>query len=164
MKLEQHTRPKGPLVRRTGLPPAVQAGRVPACVAALLAAGCTGPEIEGPSLRTAQGAVEYPYEMWNRGVEGTTTVRVLVNEAGGVDSATVAVSSGVPTLDSAAVTGALRMEFEPARRDGAPVRVWTRIPIHFEREEAVAADSQTAGPNLGAVSGSGDRTAGEGRQ
>ena len=102
--------------------------------------------------------MEYPYDMWNRGVEGTTMVRVLVNEAGGVDSAVVAESSGVPALDSAAVTGAMRMEFEPVRSGGKPVRVWTRVPVHFLKEDAVHLDSPAAGMNVNAVSGPGDGT------
>ncbi|MYG81576.1 MAG: energy transducer TonB [Gemmatimonadetes bacterium] len=116
--------------------------------AAVSAVGCEGPEIENPALRDTEGVVEYPYDLWDRGVEGTTMVRVLVNEAGGVDSAMVAESSGAPALDSAAVAGALRMVFEPGRRGGQPVRVWTRMPIHFLKEEAVRLDSPAAGTNV----------------
>lgn len=121
-------------------------GAALALAAALLAPGCGAGELDGPVLRSAPNLVEYPYDLWEQGIEGTALVRVLVNEAGGVDSVTVAGSSGVPALDSAAVNGALRMEFEPARRGGEPARVWTRVPVHFTKDGAAAGDSPAGDP------------------
>ena len=77
--------------------------------------------------------VEYPVPEWDRNVEGVALVRVLVNAEGGVDSAMVAEGSGSAALDSAALRGAWEMEFEPALREGRPLRVWARIPVHFSR-------------------------------
>ena len=100
--------------------------------AGLLATGCDiGREIEKPTPLFAVSPVEYPVEMWNRDVEGSTLVRVLVNEEGGVDSVMVVESSGYAMLDSAAAQGARAMRFAPAVRRGEPLRVWARIPVHF---------------------------------
>lgn len=116
-------------------------GRLRATVVlALVAAGATasscrgGADIEEPTPLFTESPVEYPLELWDRDIEGTTLVRVLVNEEGGVDSAMVMESSGHPELDSAAVRGALAMGFDPATREGEPLRVWARVPVHFSKE------------------------------
>lgn len=102
-------------------------------VAGLFAAGCEEAEIAEPVPRFAETPVEYPVELWDANVEGVALVRVLVTAEGVVDSATVAEGSGNAMLDSAAVRGARKMEFEPARRNGEPVRVWARVPVHFAK-------------------------------
>ena len=99
-----------------------------------LAQGCTGDRgIERPQPLSSASAVEYPLELWDQDVEGSTLVRVLVNTEGGVDSVMVLESSGHAALDSAALQGAKSMEFEPARRAGEPLRVWARVPVHFSK-------------------------------
>lgn len=101
--------------------------------AGVVTAGCAEAEIEGPTLLGGGTPVEYPVPEWDRNVEGVALVRVLVNAEGGVDSAMVAEGSGSAALDSAALRGAWEMEFEPALREGRPLRVWARIPVHFSR-------------------------------
>ncbi len=80
-----------------------------ACVAALvalMAAACRGDrEIERPTPLFTASPVEYPLDLWDQDVEGSTLVRVLVNEEGSVDSVMVVESSGHWALDSAAVRG-----------------------------------------------------------
>lgn len=128
---------------------AARPGMLMALAVGLMLPGCEGPEIDSPIPRFAETSVQYPVELWYHGVEGTTMVRVLVNELGGVDSAMVAESSGIHAMDSAAVQGALGMEFEPARIEGEPVKVWARVPIHFRKPEADAgaARNDTGGPD-----------------
>ncbi len=114
----------------------------PGVAAALLLVACDpGRDIERPRPRFAASPVEYPLEMWNQGVEGTTVVRVRVNEAGGVDSAMIAESSGHAPLDSAAIRGARIMEFEPAVRGGEPLEVWARIPVHFAKDPGMPVEA-----------------------
>ena len=109
-------------------------GRV-ALAAGMLILGCDiGAEMERPRPLFDVSPVEYPSDMWDRDVEGSTLVRVLVSEEGGVDSVVVAESSGYPSLDSAAVKGARVMRFAPAMRRGAPLRVWARVPVHFLKD------------------------------
>jgi len=95
---------------------------VPVFVAAAVwALSCGGDaNIEKPSPRFTVSPVEYPLDLWDQDIEGSTLVRVLVNEEGGVDSAMVMDSSGYSELDSAAVRGALSMELDPATKDGRP--------------------------------------------
>ena len=114
--------------------------------AALPATACRGdPDIEKPKPLFTESPVEYPLELWDQDVEGSTLVRVLVNEAGGVDSVTVVESSGHGALDSAAVRGALAMEFEPATKEGEPVRVWARVPVYFSKD---ARPARVNGPQV----------------
>ncbi len=102
---------------------------------AMAVLGCGGDaEIEKPTPLFTRSPVEYPLELWDQDVEGSTLVRVLVNEEGGVDSAMVMESSGHSALDSAAVHGALSMEFDPATKEGEPLRVWARVPVHFSKD------------------------------
>jgi len=108
-------------------------------VAAMLAPACGSDQnIEKPTPLFTESPVEYPLELWDQDVEGNTLVRVLVNESGGVDSVMVVKSSGHSALDSAAVRGSLAMEFEPATREGEPVRVWARVPVYFSKGEQPA--------------------------
>jgi protein TonB len=116
-------------------------------LAAMAALGCGGDaEIERPTPLFTQSPVEYPLELWDRDVEGSTLVRVLVNEEGGVDSAMVMESSGYSELDSAAVQGALSMEFDPATKEGEPLRVWARVPVHFSKDTQPATPGGTGNP------------------
>ncbi|MXW17468.1 MAG: energy transducer TonB [Gemmatimonadetes bacterium] len=106
--------------------------------------GCSGDaNIERPTPLFTESPVEYPLELWDQDIEGSTLVRVLVNEEGGVDSAMVMESSGHSELDSAAVQGALAMEFDPATREGEPLRVWARVPVHFSKETQPAGAGRT---------------------
>lgn len=115
----------------------------PALASALLATACDGDgKLDQPLPLFDESPVEYPLELWEQEVEGSTLVRVLVNEEGEVDSVTVAESSGHPALDSAAVEGALAMEFEPALKNGRPTKAWARVPIDFFKESRPAAESR----------------------
>ena len=114
---------------------------------AMLVLGCGGDaEIEKPTPLFTRSPVEYPLELWDQDVEGSTLVRVLVNEEGGVDSAMVMESSGHSALDSAAVHGALSMEFDPATKEGEPLRVWARVPVHFSKDAQPATPGGTGNP------------------
>ena len=73
-------------------------------------------------------------------------MRVLVNESGRIDSVAVAEGSGHAGLDSAAVQGALAMEFEPALEDGEPVAVWVDLPVRFAKgSDPASPDSSRPG-------------------
>ena len=118
--------------------------------AALLAPACGGDrDIEKPAPLFTESPVEYPLELWDQDIEGSTLVRVLVNEEGGVDSVTVVESSGHSALDSAAVKGVLGMEFEPARKKGEPLRVWARVPVFFSKDTQPAGVGRPQGPKGG---------------
>ena len=138
--------PRGP-IRGRGARIRLRGPAMSALAVVMTALGCGGDaEIEKPTPLFTRSPVEYPLELWDRDVEGNTLVRVLVNEEGGVDSAMVMESSGHPELDSAAVHGALSMEFDPATREGEPLRVWARVPVHFSKDARPAGSGRRGDP------------------
>jgi protein TonB len=66
------------------------------------------------------------------GIEGTVRVRVLVGEDGRVQEVTIGKSSGETALDESAMDAVSKWRFEPARRNGVPVRAWAIVPIEFK--------------------------------
>jgi len=74
----------------------------------------------------------YPPRCLRMGIEGTVRVRVLVGENGRVQEVTVGKSSGEAALDEAAMEAVRYWRFEPAKRDGVPVRAWAIVPIEFK--------------------------------
>ncbi len=114
-----------------------------AIVACLLSLGARGASAQQadtadtpPRLRNAEDLVEeltenYPLRLRQDAIGGAARVRFRVNEKGEVDSAWIAYSSGLFGLDAAAMATARGAEFEPARRSGQPVPLWTELPFTF---------------------------------
>ena len=103
-------------------------------LALMTALGCTGDqEIERPTPLYGQVPIEYPLELWDQDVEGSTLLRVLVTDMGRVDSVVVLDPSGHPAFDSAAIAGARELRFTPARRNGKRIEVWAEVPVHFSK-------------------------------
>jgi periplasmic protein TonB len=73
----------------------------------------------------------YPPRCLRLGIEGTVRLRVLVGEDGRPQDAAVRTSSGDAGLDQAALDAVRGWRFEPARRDGVPLRAWCIVPITF---------------------------------
>jgi len=88
---------------------------------------------EPPVATNAESPVAYPIALFEQGVEGTVILRLFADETGTIvpESTQVAEGSGHPRLDSAAVTGVVRMTFAPARRKGIPVSTVFFQPVHF---------------------------------
>ena len=88
---------------------------------------------EPPVATDAEPPFVYPPNLYQRKIEGTVTLRLFVNESGGVvpESTQVTESSGYAEFDSAAVTGVPRMRFAPAQRDGRPIATAFTQPVHF---------------------------------
>ncbi len=101
-------------------------------VVALAGCGMEG-EIEQPRPLYGAVPIEYPLQMWDQNMEGETLLRVRVEDTGGVDSVEVLESSGYGSFDSAAVSGARRLRFTPARQDGKRIEVWARVPVRFSK-------------------------------
>lgn len=107
---------------------------VPGLLAGLFAlSACAGEdELEQPvPLFDVENAVEYPLELWDEGVEGSTLLRIRVTDGGDVDSVEVAESSGHSGLDSAAVEGVRELRFQPGRKNGERTRMWATLPVEF---------------------------------
>lgn len=73
----------------------------------------------------------YPPRCRRLGIEGVVRVRVLVGERGRPLEVVVGRSSGDPSLDEAALDAVRKWRFEPAKRDGTPIRAWAIVPIEF---------------------------------
>jgi len=114
--------------QRTGL----RASAVGALVVASVTCGGEG-EIEQPTPLFGEVPIEYPLHMWDQDMEGETLIRVRVSDVGVVDSVEVFQSSGYAAFDSAAVAGARKLRFTPARRDGERIAVWAEVPVYFSK-------------------------------
>ena len=90
------------------------------------------PVVETEPVALTPPSFQYPEDLWDAGVEGKTVLRILITEQGTVDSARVETPSGYAAFDSAALAGTGALRFDPARRDGTPVRKWVLLPVEFE--------------------------------
>jgi len=111
-------------------------------VAALLACGKPGQQPDEAPHATVNGAalIQYPPRLFDEGREGDVMLRLFVDSTGQLrpESSRVAQSSGSSTLDSAALAGAARLHYAPARRDGRPVPTAFLQPIEFRRPPGAA--------------------------
>jgi protein TonB len=74
----------------------------------------------------------YPPRCLRMGIEGRVKVRVLVGENGRPQVVTLGESSGESALDQAAIDAVREWRFEPAKRNGVPVRAWAVVPVEFK--------------------------------
>lgn len=108
--------PVAPVAIAPVAPPAVQAAPVEATLA----------YVSAP-------APGYPRSAISAHMQGTVTLRVLVDEAGKPVDVVIESSSGHAVLDKAARDQVLaRWRFQPAQQGGQPVRAWARIPVTFD--------------------------------
>ncbi len=75
---------------------------------------------------------EYPRLAKQAGITGLVWVSALVNEEGEVLKAIVGKTSGVTSLDEAAVKAAYKCRFKPGIQNGRPVKVWVTYKVEFE--------------------------------
>jgi TonB family protein len=90
--------------------------------------------------------IQYPPRLYDQRVEGDVVLRLFVDSLGGLrpESSRVAETSGYPGLDSAALSGARRLRFAPARRHGLPIATAFLQPIEFRHPQASGAVSKGA--------------------
>ena len=75
----------------------------------------------------------YPSAERNAGIQGTVTIRFLIDQNGNVEDVAIINSSGNANLDSAAVSAGYKWRFTPAKsKTGNPVRCYANIPITFK--------------------------------
>lgn len=75
---------------------------------------------------------EYPASALDRGLEGTTLLKVRVLANGRAASVEIERSSGARILDDAALRTVRRWLFVAATRDGQAVDGWANVPIVFK--------------------------------
>ncbi|MFQ5678493.1 MAG: TonB family protein [Gemmatimonadota bacterium] len=96
-----------------------------------LSVGLQPTSFEVPVMQNEEPPFEYPRAAWKDRVGGETLLRIHISPGGAVDSVLVEVSSGHRGLDSAAVVGARRLRYRPARRGGEPMAVWATLPVRY---------------------------------
>ncbi len=74
----------------------------------------------------------YPPEARTKHLEGTVMLRILIDEEGNVNEASVLKSSGYDILDQTALNVAKGARFKPARIRGKKHSVWISWPLIFE--------------------------------
>jgi protein TonB len=74
----------------------------------------------------------YPALAREAGIEGTVSIRVLVNEEGKVIAADVLQSDVTEAMARAAVEAAKKCRFRPAKQRTIPVKAHVMIPFHFQ--------------------------------
>lgn len=107
------------------------------------------PAEEPPVAVNAEPAVQYPPDLYDRRVEGDVVLRLFVDSSGRLspESTRVSESSGFAALDSAAVHGASRLRYAPARRHGLPVATAFLQTVEFRHPGGGgAAPPPTAAP------------------
>jgi TonB family protein len=98
----------------------------------------TDPADQPPVAVNPVSPVEYPTALREKGIEGRVLLRLYADSQGTLvaESTKVAESSGYPALDSAAMAGAPKLRFSPARRNGRPVAGAFLQPVRFRNPRA----------------------------
>lgn len=73
----------------------------------------------------------YPKDAERDRIEGSVELRIHVTENGTVDEVEIVTSSGVRSMDEAAINAARRTRFRPAIQNGRRVAMWINYPIQF---------------------------------
>ncbi|HVH67354.1 MAG TPA: energy transducer TonB [Gemmatimonadales bacterium] len=109
---------------------------------------------EPPVALNGDSPIQYPPRLYDQRVEGDVVLRLFVDSLGALrpESSRVAESSGYPVLDSAALSGARRLRFAPARRHGLPIATAFLQPIEFRHPQASGAMSKGAPDTARALS------------
>ena len=83
-----------------------------------------------PELLTLVPPV-YPKDAEKNKIEGTVELRIMVSPDGKVEKVEVLTSSGLESMDKAAVKAAYKTRFRPGIKDGQKVPMWITYPIQF---------------------------------
>ena len=93
---------------------------------------------EPPVVVNAELPFRYPPALYARKIQGNVTLRLFIDRDGKPrnDSTRVEESSGLESLDSAAVRGSQELRFVPAKLHGEPMAVSVLFPVYFRHPEA----------------------------
>jgi protein TonB len=101
-------------------------------------AGSDGPGFDTEAVQSDVSASflggpdpEYPSALQNHGIQGSVRVRMIVGKDGTVESASVISGSGYGQMDQAALDAAYGYQFEPAYKEGYPVRCYATKTFTF---------------------------------
>ncbi|MEN9461129.1 MAG: hypothetical protein RIS84_1149, partial [Pseudomonadota bacterium] len=89
----------------------------------------TAPQFNAAYLNNP--APEYPSSARRMGEMGRVILRVQVTASGVPSQVLILNSSGVDSLDEAALEAVQRWKFVPAKQGETPVAAWVNVPIQF---------------------------------
>lgn len=87
-----------------------------------------------PSLVSSSKPV-YPLVARDKGWEGISVIRVLIDTEGHPTEIHIHTSSGFPALDQSAMEAVKSWTFTPAKDGNIPFAKWVNIPIKFSLRE-----------------------------
>jgi protein TonB len=121
------------LPRAADTPPApIAVSAAPSAPVAAVAAAPAGPRVVSSVEYIRAPQPVYPSISRRMGEQGVVTLRVLVNEKGYAEQASVQKSSGSNNLDEAGRQAAMRTLFKPYVEDGKAIPVYVLVPINFQ--------------------------------
>ncbi len=89
-------------------------------------------DLDQPLITLTRRPPIYPLGAKRRGIEGSVTVRFIVNEQGMVEQATIVTSQPPEIFDDSVMRCVSVWRFQPGTVEGHAVRVWAETTIHFE--------------------------------
>lgn len=109
------------------------------------------PQVVMPELIQFVSAT-YPEEAKKAGLQADVVLRLTIDETGKVVDADVSEPAG-SGFDEAAKAAALQFQFEPARRDGTPIKVRIKYKYSFTLKPAEPANVPPPVPTVGELGG-----------
>ncbi len=88
-------------------------------------------EADIPPVKKFTHPPEYPRQARRAGVSGTVSARILINEKGEVESVTIKKAPRGWGFEYAVKEALSRWQFEPAKMENMPIRVWAHQEIEF---------------------------------
>lgn len=101
------------------------------------------PPLEVPVLITVDLPFRYPPGLYLQRIQGDVMLRLYIDSLGAVvaESTKIVAPSPEPQFDSAALEGAVRLTFHPARRGERRVGTSVLFPVKFRMPTVGPADS-----------------------
>jgi protein TonB len=112
--------------------PATPVTAAPVAAAPAAPAAPAGPRVVSAVEYIRAPQPVYPSVSRRMGEQGVVTLRVLVNEKGYAEQASVQKSSGSSNLDEAGRAAVMRALFKPYVEDGKAQPVYVVVPINFQ--------------------------------
>lgn len=97
----------------------------------------TSRELDSPAVARDRAPLVYPEDPFMWKLRGKVRLRVFINERGTVDRAAVVRAEPAGDFEEAALAAVLRLVYDPALKDGRPVKSQKLIEVTFDpRDEA----------------------------
>jgi protein TonB len=130
--IENTITPPPSQARVTDMAPTTPVAAAPVQAAPAAPAAPSGPRVISAVEYIRAPQPVYPSVSRRMGEQGVVTLRVLVNEKGHAEQASIQKSSGSSNLDEAGRAAVMRALFKPYIEDGKAQPVYVMVPINFQ--------------------------------